>query len=80
MADKINVTVRPKTAINVTTAKKQTVMANQSGVIAVRKLSDLIDVDTSDKTDGSLLIYDEEQEKFTASTLLEKQTVNGGHF
>jgi hypothetical protein len=80
MADKINVTVRPKTSINVQTTKRQTVLANQSGVIAVRKLSDLIDVDTSDKTDGSLLIYDEEQEKFLASTLLEKQTVNGGHF
>jgi hypothetical protein len=80
MSNKINVTVRPKSTINVQTVKKQTVMANQSGVIAVRKLSDLIDVDTSAKTDGSLLIYDEEQEKFLASTLLEKQTVNGGHF
>jgi hypothetical protein len=68
--DRINVTIKPK----------KTVMVNQSGVIAVRRLSDLIDVDTSAKTDGSLLIYDEEQEKFIASTLLEKQTVNGGHF
>lgn len=55
-------------------------MVNQSGAIAVRKLSDLIDVDTSNKTDGSLLIYDDAQKKFVASTLLEKQTVNGGHF
>lgn len=55
-------------------------MVNQSGGIPVRKLSDLIDVDTSEKIDGSLLIYDEEQKKFIASTLLEKQTVNGGHF
>jgi hypothetical protein len=68
--DRINVTVKPK----------KTVMVNQSGGIPVRKLSDLIDVDTSEKIDGSLLIYDEEQKKFIASTLLEKQTVNGGHF
>jgi hypothetical protein len=66
--------------INVTITPKKTVMVNQSGVIAVRRLSDLIDVDTTSKNDGSLLIYDEEQEKFIASTLLEKQTVNGGHF
>jgi hypothetical protein len=66
--------------INVTITPKKTVMVNQSGAIAVRRLSDLIDVDTTSKNDGSLLIYDEEQEKFIASTLLEKQTVNGGHF
>jgi hypothetical protein len=68
--DRINVTIKPK----------KTVMVNQSGLLAVRRLNDLLDVDTSTKTDGSLLIYDEEQEKFVASTLLEKQTVNGGHF
>lgn len=68
--DRISVQIKPK----------QTVLINQSGAIAVRRLSDLLDVDVSAKTDGSLLIYDEEKEKFTASTLLKKQTVNGGHF
>ena len=80
MPNKINVAVQTKPSINVQTAKKQTVIANQSGLIAVRRLSDLLDVDTSGKIDGSILIYDEEQGKFVASTLLEKQTVNGGHF
>lgn len=68
--DRLTVTVKPK----------QTVMVNQSGVIAVRKLSDLTDVDVSSRRDGSLLIYDEIEEKFVASTLLEKQNINGGHF
>ncbi len=68
--DRINVTIKPK----------KTVMVNQSGVIAVRRISDLIDVDTSGKTDGSLLIYDEETEKFKASTLLDKQDINGGQY
>lgn len=73
-------TLSTRDRINVVVGQKKKVLVNQSGVIAVRKISDLIDVDTSAKTDGSLLIYDEEQEKFLASTLLEKQTVNGGHF
>ena len=59
---------------------KKTVLVNQSGVIAVRKLSDLLDVDVSAKEDGSLLIYDVQQEKFVASRLLDKQEMNGGHF
>lgn len=59
---------------------KKTVLVNQSGVIAVRKLSDLLDVDVSAKEDGSLLIYDVNQEKFVASRLLDKQEINGGHF
>jgi len=49
-------------------------------VIAVRRLGDLLDVDTSTQVDGSILIYDEEREKYIASTLLEKQNINGGHF
>lgn len=68
--DRISVTVKPK----------QTVMVNQSGIVAARRLSDLTDVDVSAKEDGSLLIYDEDREKFVASRLLEKQNINGGHF
>jgi hypothetical protein len=68
--DRINVQIKPK----------QTVLINQSGAIAVRRLSDLLDVDISEKEDGSLLIYDEVQGKFVASRLLEKQNINGGHF
>lgn len=75
----IKVTVSSSPGINVKRQKTPSVLVNQSGLV-IRSLDDLIDVDTSAKTDGSLLIYDEQQEKFLASTLLEKQTVNGGHF
>lgn len=68
--DRISVTVKPK----------QTVLVNQSSLIAAKRLSDLLDVDVSTKQDGSLLIYDENEQKFLASTLLEKQNINGGHF
>jgi hypothetical protein len=38
-------------------------------------LRDLVDVDVTDRVDGSLLIYDATDEKFKASTTLEKQTI-----
>jgi peptidyl-tRNA hydrolase len=65
--------------ITVTVKKKPKVFVNQSGMV-VRRLSDLGDVDLSATEDGSLLIYDEQKEKFVASRLLEKQEINGGHF
>ena len=68
--DRISVVVKPK----------QTVLVNQSSLIAAKRLSDLLDVDVSTREDGSLLIYDETVEKFKSSTLLEKQNINGGHF
>ena len=68
--DRISVVVKPK----------QTVLVNQSSIIAAKRLSDLLDVDVSTREDGSLLIYDETVEKFKSSTLLEKQNINGGHF
>jgi peptidyl-tRNA hydrolase len=65
--------------ISVKVKKKPKVFVNQSGLV-VRRLSDLGDVDLSTNEDGSLLIYDETQEKFVASRLLDKQEINGGHF
>ena len=65
--------------ISVKVRKKPKVFVNQSGLV-VRRLSDLSDVDLSTKEDGSLLIYDETQEEFVASRLLDKQQINGGHF
>jgi hypothetical protein len=71
--------VSSSSRINVKVNKKNTVLVNQSKLV-IRSLNDLIDVDTSAKTDGSILIYDEEQKKFVATTLLEKQEINGGFF
>lgn len=73
-------TLSTRDRINVVVGQQKKVLVNQSGVIAVRRLGDLIDVDTTTKTDGSILIYDETQQKFIASTTLEKQDINGGHF
>lgn len=70
LAPRIKVTVQPK----------KTVLVNQSGLVSSRSLSSLTDVDVSSREDGSILIYDETQNKFVASRLLEKQEMNGGHF
>lgn len=73
-------TLSTRDRISVVVGQPKKVLINQAGVIAVRKLSDLIDVDLSAQVDGSILIYDEESGKYVASTLLEKQQINGGLF
>jgi len=55
--------------INVKVNKRTSVLVNQSKMVS-RSLNDMVDVDTSEKTEGSLLIYDESRGKFVASTIL----------
>lgn len=70
VANRINVVVNPK----------KTVLVNQSGLISIRKIVDLADVDVSANEDGAILIYDATQEKFVASRILNKQIIDGGLF
>lgn len=58
---------------------KKTVLVNQSGLIN-RKLDSLLDVDSTGRIEGSLLVYDAASEKFLVSNNLEDQTINGGDF
>lgn len=69
MADRINVRVN----------SQPRVLVNQSNLL-INKLSDLSDVDLSQKTDGSVLVYDQSNEKWAATKTLEKQIINGGNF
>ena len=43
-------------------------------------LSSASDVDTTQLSDGSLLVYDTEKTKWVATIKLEKQSMNGGFF
>ena len=43
-------------------------------------LDNLQDVDVSSKPDGSLLIYNSGSSQWESSTLIEKQTINGGNY
>jgi hypothetical protein len=65
--------------LSVVVNKRPNVIVNQSN-ITVKRLGDLTDVDTSDKKDGSLLIYDDVEKKFVTTNILDKQEVNGGFF
>jgi hypothetical protein len=73
-------TLSTRDRISTAVGQQKRILVNQSGLIASKRLSDLIDVDVSAQVDGSLLIYDEERQKYLASTLLEKQDINGGHY
>jgi hypothetical protein len=75
----MKVKVSSGSGVSVNVKKKPKVFVNQSGMVT-RRLSDLADVNIDAKEDGSLLIYDEQQEQFVASRLLDKQEINGGHF
>lgn len=45
-----------------------------------REINKMDDIDVSNLRDGSLLIYSTDTLKWKASTLLEKQTVEGGQY
>lgn len=68
-----------KDRLSVVVNRKPNVIVNQSNLI-VKRLGDLTDVDTSAKKDGSVLVYDDAEKKFVATTILDKQEVNGGFF
>ena len=46
----------------------------------ILKVADIGDVDAASLTDGSLLVYKTTTNKWTASTTLEAQTMEGGFF
>lgn len=64
--------------ISVVVQKPKSVLVNQSGVIAIRRLDDLLDVDTSAKENGSMLVYNEATGQFIATRLLDHQEIDGG--
>jgi len=74
MADDIYVTVQTEDSTTVT-AVGETGLTGASGV-----LSDITDVDTTTKKDGSVLVYKSLDSKWVATTVLEQQEMNGGFF
>lgn len=61
------------------TSSGTTVTASQTS-IAPNTIENMLDVDLQQLTDGSLLIYKNTTAKWTASTLLDKQNMEGGEF
>jgi hypothetical protein len=66
--------------INVTLSnRRQQVLINQAEQ-TVRRLGDLLDVDTSNKVDGSIIVYNALTQNFEASLALNNQTIDGGSY
>lgn len=74
MADDIFVTVATEESTTVTTVG-ETGLTGSTG-----SMGDILDVDATAKTDGSVLVYKTTSSKWTATTLLEQQELNGGHY
>lgn len=74
MADDIFVTVTSEDTTTVTTVG-ETGLTGSTG-----SMSEILDVDATAKTDGSVLVYKTLSSKWTATTLLEQQELNGGHY
>lgn len=56
------------------------VLAGQMGPPGVTTLSNMTDVDTSNLQEGSILVYLQNLQRWTATTLLNQQTLEGGQF
>lgn len=50
------------------------------GPSGIQNITDAFDVDSSNKTEGSILVYSTQNQKWVATTLLENQSVESGHY
>lgn len=58
----------------------QVVSVGVQGPAGPASISASADVDATNLQNGSLLAYSTETQKWVATTILEKQTLEGGHF
>lgn len=54
--------------------------AAEQGPSGPNILSTASDVDSTNKTEGSVLVYSTQNQKWVATTLLENQSVESGHY
>ena len=83
MADTV-VTVQPDEALQVAVSEgtlvlSSTNLANPAVVESISNIAD-VDVTTNGKINGSILIYRATTNKWTASTTLDAQNMEGGEF
>ena len=62
--------------VTVVTAAEQ----GPPGPAGIQNISDASDVDSSNRADGSLLVYSTQNQKWVATTRLENQNVESGHY
>lgn len=62
--------------VNIITSAEQ----GPPGPTGVTNISDAFDVDSSNKVNGSVLVYSAQNQKWVATTQLENQNVESGHY
>lgn len=50
------------------------------GPAGIQNISDAYDVDSTNRVNGSVLVYSTQNQKWVATTLLENQSVESGHY
>lgn len=50
------------------------------GPAGIQNISDAFDVDSTNKTEGSVLVYSNQNQKWVATTQLENQTIESGQY
>lgn len=50
------------------------------GSAGIQNIGDASDVDSSNRADGSLLVYSTQNQKWVATTQLENQNIESGHY
>lgn len=83
MADTVAI-VQPDESLQVAVSEGTIVLSstNVANPAVVESMSNIADVDvtTNGKTTGSILIYREATQKWTASTTLDAQNMEGGYY
>jgi hypothetical protein len=83
MADTVAI-VQPEESLQVAVSEGTIVLSNTNlaNPAVVESMSNIADVDvtTNGKTTGSILIYREATQKWTASTTLDAQNMEGGYY
>lgn len=79
--DKTQTVVQRDTQTIVTdAAQPKTIVTGIMGPAGARTFAEMADVDLSNLPDGSVLVYNQTNQKWASTTLLNKQTVDCGQF
>lgn len=80
MSNRVTVTVSRPRSISVNAQQSQPVTIASIGSIGFTKIDNIVDLDLSGKSDGSVILYDGSTQRWTTSKILNKQTVEAGEF
>jgi hypothetical protein len=78
MSETLTTTVKSATVVKKVVVGTPVKRVNQQTLVA--EMDNIGNVNTSSKTDGSVLVYNASSEEWESTLTLEKQNVNGGQY